>query len=491
MKLLKRINLLPLVSLLAFSGCTTATVAEENKQNTSARPNILFILADDLGHGDVGFNGAKDIVTPALDDLAKNGTVFTSAYAAHPFCGPSRAGLLTGRYPHNIGSQFNLPTSDRSGGLGIPTSETYFSKVLQESGYYTGAIGKWHLGEEQQFHPNNRGFDEFYGFLNGGHNYFPEQFKPAYEAQRKKGLNHAIFHYLRPLEHNGKEVDEKEYITDGLSREASNFIEKAGENKQQPFFLYLAYNAPHSPMEAKEEDMAMFPNIKDKKRKVYAGMVYALDRGVKRVVETLKRTGQYENTLIVFLSDNGGKPSLGASNAPLKGHKGDVYEGGYRSPMFLHWPAKIAAGKTFEYPVSALDFYPTLVSLAGAKVPTNKVLDGKNIWPNIIAGSNPRQGEMLYTMRHRLGFSQASARRDNFKIVHDTKNGWKLYDIEKDIGEKNDISSKHPNVVREMVAAMDIWAWGHTEPLWFHIHKEGFDWREHSMPRFHQDFKID
>lgn len=483
MNLFKSAKLLPIVSLLAFSGCVTA-------ESETQRPNIIFILADDLGYGDLGFNGAKDIITPTLDDLAAKGTVMTSAYAAHPFCGPSRAGLMTGRYPHKFGSQFNLPTSNRSGGLGIPTSETYFSKVLQDSGYFTGAMGKWHLGEEKEYHPNSRGFDEFYGFLNGGHNYFPEQFKPAYERQVKNGLNHAIFHYLRPLEHNGKDVDEKEYITDGLSREAATFIEKAAQDTKQPFFLYLSYNAPHTPMEAKEEDMAMFPHIKNKKRKVYAGMVYALDRGVKRVVDTLKSTGQYENTLIVFMSDNGGKPKTGASNAPLKGRKGDVYEGGHRSPMFMHWPAKLKGGQVFSHNVSALDIYPTFVGLAGATVPDTKKLDGKNIWSNVVAGTNPRKGEMLYSMRHRLGMSHTSALRDNFKIVRDTKKGdWKLYDLTTDIAETKDISKKHPNLVREMIAEMDVWSWSNTQPLWFHIHKEGVDWREHFMPRFHETFK--
>ncbi|MGJ8694517.1 MAG: sulfatase-like hydrolase/transferase [Thalassotalea sp.] len=482
MKLTQLFKLLPVVSLLAcgFSQANEPT----------ARPNIVFILADDLGYGDVGFNGAKDIVTPALDALAAQGTVFTSAYAAHPFCGPSRAGLLTGRYPHNIGSQFNLPTSDRSGGLGITTDEQFISKTLKNSGYFTGAIGKWHLGEDAQYHPNQRGFDEFYGFLNGGHNYFPEQFEPEYKAQRAKGLNHAIFHYLRPLEHNGQEVRETEYITDGLTREAASFIEKAAQNKQQPFFLYLAYNAPHSPMQAKEADMAMFPNIKDKKRKIYAGMVYALDRGVKRVVETLKATGQYENTLIVFMSDNGGKPKMGASNAPLQGQKGDVFEGGSRSPMFMHWPSKIPAGKTFKYPVSSLDLYPTFVSLAGAELPKGKLLDGKNIWSNMMTGKDSRQNEMLYFMRHRKGFSDSSARKDNWKIVKTGQNNWKLFDIEKDIGETNDLSAKHPNVVREMVADMEIWSWGHQPPLWFHISEEGFQWRKFFMPRFHETFSL-
>ena len=454
------------------------------------RPNILVILTDDMGYGDVGFNGATDIKTPTLDALAKQGTTFKSAYNAHPFCGPSRAGLMTGRYPHKIGSQYNLPTSNRSGGLGITTNETFISKVLHEAGYFTGAIGKWHLGEEGEFHPNQRGFDEFYGFLNGGHDYFPDKFKPQYEKQKKQGLDHAIFHYLRPLEHNGVEVDETQYITDGLSREAVTFIEKASNKKDQPFFLYLAYNAPHSPMQAKEEDMAQFPDIKDQKRKTYAGMVYAVDRGVNKIVESLKATGQYDNTLIIFLSDNGGKPNLGASNKPLKGQKGSAFEGGSRTPMFFHWPKKITANNTFSYPVSTLDFYPTFASLARAKLPENKKLDGKNIWSNIINNTNPRSGEMIYFTRHRNGFSEVAARKDNWKAINVTGDKWQLFDIENDIGETKDLSQKYPFVLREMVAETEVWSWQHTQPLWFHNHAEGVLWREKSMPRFDQTFKL-
>ncbi|TRX58182.1 sulfatase-like hydrolase/transferase [Thalassomonas sp. M1454] len=453
------------------------------------RPNILVILTDDMGYGDVGFNGAKDIFTPNLDQLAAAGTRFDSAYNAHPFCGPSRAGIMTGRYPHKFGSQFNLPTSNRSGGIGIPVNETFISEELQDAGYFTGAIGKWHLGEEAQYHPNNRGFDQFYGFLNGGHDYFPENFKAAYERQRKRGMNHTIFHYLRPLERNGVEVDETEYVTDGLSREAQGFIRQASKNKQQPFFLYLAYNAPHSPMQATKDDLEVFKHIKNEKRRIYAAMVYAVDRGVKKIVDTLKETEQLDNTLIVFFSDNGGRADYGASNFPLKGVKGSVQEGGFRTPMFFHWPQGVEAGKEYIHPISTLDLYPTFASLANAKIANTKKLDGKNLYPFLANNKSARPGEMIYALRHRKGLSQASARRDNFKAINVGK-VWKLYDIEKDPGEENDLSEKYPIILREMVAEMEIWSWSNTQPLWFHIQKEGFEWREKSMPRFHETFAL-
>lgn len=488
MKNLKHIiNAILGVSLVCSSVTSFASSA---KSTVDERPNILVILTDDMGYADVGFNGSTDIKTPTLDALAEKGTTFTAAYNVHPFCGPSRAGLMTGRYPHKFGSQFNLPRSSRAGGLGIPLEETYISKVLQDAGYFTGAVGKWHLGEKPEFHPNNRGFDEFYGFLNGGHDYFPSKFKAKYDKDVERGFNHAIFGYLKPLERNGKEVEEKEYVTDGLSREAVSFIEKAGEDKKQPFFLYLAYNAPHSPMQAKQEDMAQFPEITDKKRKVYAGMVYAVDRGVKRVVESLKATGQYENTLIVFLSDNGGKPKLGADNAPLRGRKGSAYEGGSRTPMFFHWPKQPISGKIFTHPVSTLDFYPTFAELARATIPKKKKLDGKRLFNHIMSDTNPRGDEMLYFMRHRKGFSEVSGVKNNWKVANISGNKWQLFNLANDIGETKDLSAKYPNMVREMVAELEDWSWTHPQPLWFHIHEEGVQWREMAMPRFHETFKV-
>ncbi|WP_111977878.1 sulfatase family protein [Algibacillus agarilyticus] len=473
--------------ILALAGLILSSAVNAGTQ--SDRPNILVILTDDMGYADVGFNGSTDIITPNLDALAENGTMMTSAYNVHPFCGPSRAGIMTGRYPHKFGSQFNLPTSDNSGGLGIPTEETFISEVLQDAGYFTGALGKWHLGEESEFHPNNRGFDEYYGFLNGGHHYFPEHFDRRYQAERKKGLNRAIWHYLRPLEHNGKEVKETEYITDALSREASSFIETAGD-KKQPFFLYLAYNAPHTPLEAKAEDEAMFPNIKDKKRKTYAGMVYAVDRGVKRIVDSLKATGQYDNTLIVFFSDNGGKLKAGGSNMPLRGSKGDVLEGGFRTPMFFHWPDKIPANNSYNHTVSTLDLFPTFASLGKATVAKTKKLDGKNIFTNLLNNTSARAGESIYVLRHKADLSNAAARRDNWKIIRNHNEPWRLYDVEKDKSEKNDLSYMHPHVLREMVADMEMWSWTNIQPKWFHIQAEGYHWRKNSMPRFHETFSL-
>lgn len=485
---MSRILILLFVTVLASCTGLKSQSVKANDTKTS-RPNIIIVMTDDMGYADVGFNGSKDIVTPELDKLANTGTIFTSAYVAHPFCGPSRAGLLTGRYPHEFGAQFNLPAnSEESVGIGIPLSETFISQQLKAAGYYTGAIGKWHLGAVPGYEPNDRGFDDFYGFLGGGHNYFPDEYRAKYEQQLKAG-NKNIWEYLVPLLNNGVEVQETEYLTDALSHQAVRFVNEASK-KEQPFFLYLAYNAPHTPLEAKKEDMLKFSAIKDKDRRTYAAMVYAVDRGVGELVKALKETNQYQNTLIVFLSDNGGRTDKGANNFPLKGVKGDTYEGGFRVPMFFHWPNHVPSGKHFEHPVSALDFYPTIASLANVTIPKTKQLDGKNIWNNIVKGENARKGEMIFAMRHRSGFSDVGVRLDEWKATKAYNGPWKLYNINKDISETQDLSKQYPDQLRKMVLGAQKWSQSHTEPLWFDPVSLKEVWKEKEMDKFYDTFKI-
>lgn len=464
-------------------------VSTSSLKKQEKRPNIIVILADDLGYNDVSFNGSTDIKTPNLDQLAYSGTIMSSAYVAHPFCGPSRAALMSGRYPHAFGSQFNLPANSEEKYTGIPQSEVFIGNVLQKSGYHTGAIGKWHLGAVPGYHPNERGFDEFYGFLGGGHKYFPEEYKATYKKQKAAGTK-VIFDYLHPLEYNGKEVtDEQGYLTDILSNEANKFVNKASQ-KKDPFFLYLAYNAPHAPMEATKEDLAQFSDIKDPKRRTYAAMVYGVDRGVGKLIEELKRTNQFENTLIVFLSDNGGDTSHGASNLPLTGRKGDTNEGGFRVPMFFHWPNNIKSNTVYEYPVSAMDFYPTFAALAGAEIPKGKVLDGKDICKALKNHQNARSGEPIFALRHRSGFSDVGVRKDNWKALKTGTNAWELYDIKNDIAEKNDLSSTHPELLKDMVTKAQKWSKTHTEPLWFDPEELSEVWKEKEMAKFKETFDI-
>ena len=479
--------LIPAVAL--FAG---AFAEDRPQRQVQDRPNFIIILCDDLGYADVGFNNSEDIRTPQLDRLAHGGMIFTSGYVAHPFCGPSRMSLMAGRYSHEFGGPFNLPISsdgpEEYYKHGIPESEKLISNELQDAGYFTGAIGKWHMGMTGPYHPNNRGFDEYYGFLGGGHRYFPSQFMPAYKRRLAAG-DEVINEYLIPLEHNGEQVDEKEYITDALSREAVNFVHLA-DRQDKPFFLYLAYNAPHSPLEAKEEDLALYSHISDQKRRIYAAMVHAVDRGVGRLVEALEETGAYENTLIVFFSDNGGKESLGADNGPLLEGKGSTAEGGIRVPMFFHYPARLEAGQVYRHPVTALDLYPTFAALARAEISEDKILSGKNIWPALQSGRAARPGEMIYALRHRKGFHDVGGRIDRWKIHRLYQGPWKLFNIEEDIGETQDLSNQYPEQVESMVARLEQWSRTHTEPKWFHIRQEGREWHEADMPRFDETFLL-
>jgi arylsulfatase A-like enzyme len=471
-----------------IAACTLGALAA----GAADRPNILIIMCDDLGYADVGFNGSPDIRTPKMDALAAAGTICTSGYVTHPFCGPSRMGLLSGRYPHGFGGQYNLPPVDLGieeyNKLGIPESETLISTVLQDAGYHTGAIGKWHLGEESQYHPNNRGFDDFYGFLGGGHNYFPQQYTEAYARQKAAGKQH-IYDYLIPLQHNGKPTVEEEYLTDELSRHAVSFIEQAA-GKDQPFFLYLSYNAPHTPMEAKEEDLATHMHIANKQRRTVAGMMVAVDRGVGLVADALKQTGQMDNTLIVFLADNGGRADKGSSNQPLRGVKGDTWEGGFRVPMFWHWPGKIPARK-YDYPVSSLDFYPTFAALAGADIPKGKVIEGRNILDAIQTGTDGRNGDMIFSMRHRNSYSDISARSGDWKVARHDNQPWRLFNITADPGETTDLAVQNPERVAEMVKQAEQWSRSHVDPQWFHALPARDAWNDNNMPNFDRDFQPD
>ena len=448
------------------------------------KPNIVFVLVDDLGYKDVGFMGATDIPTPNLDSLANQGTIFTSAYAVHPFCGPSRMGLITGRYPHEFGGQFNL--ADRASVTeGIPVNQRMMSNMLQDAGYRTGLVGKWHLGDETQYHPNNRGFDDFYGFLYGGHKFFPSEYKASYN-------NANSWVYTHPLEHNGVVVtDDDEYLTDELSHQGVRFINES-VNANKPFFLFMSYNAPHTPLEAKTEDknVAIIKDIANADRKEYAAMVYAVDRGVKEIVDALKAKNAYNNTLIIFMSDNGGRSDKGANNGVLSGNKGDTLEGGLRVPLFFHWPNNVPAGVKYDYPVTALDFYPTFAKLANATIQPNKDLDGLDIWNDIVAGTNARDNkEIIFSLRFDNASSRVAVRRGDWKAYRFNNNqDWKLFNITNDIGETINLSSSNPTILQELKVAGANLTKGFVAPLWFHASNAETAWDTNGMPNYEATF---
>ena len=324
-----------------------------------------------------------------------------------------------------------------------------------------------------------RGFDDFYGFLGGGHEYFPEKYNAIYERQLKTGKKQ--FHeYITPLEHNGKQVKETEYMTDALSREGVRFINEAAK-KDSPFFLYLSYNALHTPLQAKKDDLEKYAGIADEKRRTYAAMVHAVDRGVGKVVAALKDTGELDNTLIVFLSDNGGKIGQGADNTPLAKGKGSVYDGGIRVPMFFHWPQQVPAGEKFSHPVTALDFYPTFAGLVGAKIPAGKEVDGKDIWKAFLLGENPRAGETIFAMRHHGGFSNVAVRKAQWKACCIGKR-WKLFNVESGISEQTDVSKKHPELLKSLIVEAEVWSQTHAQPRWFDTTKARDKWIDSGMP---------
>ena len=369
--------LILLIIAFFFSNCKKAEKAEpsENKQP----PNIIVILTDDQGYQDVGFNGSSDIETPYLDELASNGAKFTNAYVTYPVCGPSRAGLITGRYQGRFGFGRNPLFTPKDSLSGLPLSEQTLAEALKTADYRTMAIGKWHLGAHESQRPLNRGFDEFFGFLSGGHQYFPE----LYTRNDISEVTSQFDAYNTKLLKNNQRIEEAEYLTDALSREAVNFIKK---NQDESFFLYLAYNAPHSPMQATEKYLSRYAHIQDEKRRTYAAMVSAVDDGVGDILNQLRQSGIEENTLIVFLSDNGGDLKFGSNNGELNKGKSSLYEGGVRVPFAMQWKGQIPAGIIYHNPIISLDLFATAVELAEA-TPKNEI-DGKNLLPYLKKENN-------------------------------------------------------------------------------------------------------
>ncbi|NBV20685.1 MAG: sulfatase [Proteobacteria bacterium] len=432
-----------LVILLLASFATVTYAAE-------SRPNILFIVGDDMGYADVGFHGCKDIPTPNLDALAASGVRFTSGYVTGPYCSPTRAALLTGRYQQRFGHEFNPGAPN----AGLPLTETTIANRLKAAGYVTGLVGKWHLGAQDAMQPPKRGFDEFFGFLGGAHSYF-----------QSAGI-------LRGTE----PVKELDYTTDAFGREACDFIQK---HKGRPWFLYLAFNAVHTPMHATDDRLAKFPNIADKQRRTYDAMMLAMDEAIGKVRAKLAETGQTENTLVTFISDNGG-PTMpgvtinGSVNLPLRGSKRTTLEGGVRVPFIVSWPAKLKPA-VFDQPAIQLDLNATALAAAGVERKPEWKLDGVDLLPFLTGAKSGPPHEALFW---RFG-EQMAVRAGDFKLVrYDTtadgvaagrKAGTsplKLYNLREDIGESKDLAAAQPDKVKELQSLWDTWNTANVKPLW-------------------------
>jgi arylsulfatase A-like enzyme len=404
------------------------------------RPNVIVILGDDLGSADVGFQGAKDIATPNIDRIARGGVRFTNAYVSHPFCSPTRAGLMTGRYQQRFGHENNPVYDPNDHVQGLPTDQATLAQVLSDAGYSTGIVGKWHLGAAPEMHPLKRGFREQFGFIGGGHDYF----KAGGADERRE--------YFIPLERDGRPVAESEYLTDALSREASAFVRR---HARDPFFLYLTYNAPHTPQQATDKYLNRFPGIPGARRRNYAAMIGALDDGVGRLLDIIDDLKLASDTLVFFLSDNGGPVGVnGSSNHPLRGAKGQLYEGGIRVPFAARWTGRLPAGKDYRQPVISLDIFPTAAALAGAKVPAGVKLDGVDLLPHLDGRTKRPPHERLF-WRTGGGVSFA-VREGRYKLYRDAA-GAQLYDLEADAGETKDLAAERQQVFERLDRARVAW----------------------------------
>jgi arylsulfatase A-like enzyme len=434
--------------IICFTACLLAC-------SLSAKtPNLIVILTDDQGYNDVGFNGCTDIPTPHLDQLAADGVKFTDGYVSFPVCGPSRAGLLTGRYQDRFGFTTNPSIDPTNPNSGLPLEEETIAQVLQKVGYKSAVIGKWHMGTHPNFHPHKRGFDHFFGFLAGGLNYFPENLtlNDLSEVER-------IWHwYSMKVERDGEMIDIDDYLTDELTDAATAFIDEQATAKN-PFFLYLAYNAPHAPLQATEKYLNRFPDIEDKDRRTYAAMVSCVDDGVGRVMDTLRRNGIEEDTLVVFLSDNGGPLKKNSSdNGDLRGGKSDLFEGGIRVPFAMQWKGTIPAGQTYSEPVISLDIFGTIAALTEVEIAAERPLDGVNLIPYLTGEKfGAPHNQLFWRKWEQQGMAM---RTGDTKLVANTQRAQKnhaVYDLSNDISETTNLCWQSPEKTQQLIDSWEAW----------------------------------
>lgn len=431
-----RPRLLCVFTALVLSGLAAAP---------AAKPNILLIVSDDQGYADTGFQGSKDIVTPHLDRLAATGVRFTNGYVTHPFCSPTRAALMTGRYQQRFGHERNPFYNPADRIEGLPLTETLLPARLQPAGYATGWVGKWHLGAAPEFTPQRRGFSETYGFIGGGHRFREWQVNAAVE-------------YTVPIERNGRAVEAPAHLTPAFGQEAAAFVRR---HRNDPWFLYLAFNAPHTPHEPTPERLARFAGITDPVRQKYAAQVSLMDDAIGETLAALRETGQERRTLVFFFSDNGGPVTVnGSSNTPLRGAKGTVYEGGVRVPFLVAWPDKITGGKVDDRPVSSLDVFATTLAAAGVAMPADRKYDSVNLVPYLTGEKSGAPHERLFWRNAAL----RAVREGNWKLVRGAGKADELYDLAKDVGETKDVAAANPAVAARLAAALEAWNQELIEP---------------------------
>ena len=423
-------------------------------------PNIIVIISDDQGYADVGFHGSKEIFTPNIDRIAKNGVIFSQGYVSYAVCSPSRAGLITGRYQNRFGYTRNILLAPKDSLMGLPISEQTLPEVLNNVDYKTKAIGKWHLGAHESLVPEKRGFDEFFGFLIGGHRYFPEDLtlNDLTEASRQ------MDGYITRIYDNGKRINTKKYLTEELSDNAVKFIE---DNARDPFFLYLSYNAPHTPLQATERDLERNDHIDVEKRRTYAAMVSSMDDGVGLILDKLEEKNISENTIVVFFSDNGGVEWYNFSdNGPLRGIKGDFFEGGIRVPFTMQWPKKIKPGINYNKPIIALDVFATVVSAASAEKFIKNNIDGVNLIPYINGEVNGSPHDYLFWKNPDKDIDVI---RDNrYKYIR-VKDDEYIFDLDNDLSEENNIISSSRHIYQELKLKFKEWEKDMIDPVFMDL----------------------
>jgi len=444
-----------LLALALWSSPATLPMAAAEAR----RPNILLIVADDLGYGELGLQGNPQIPTPNIDSLATHGIRFTSGYVSGPYCSPTRAGLQTGRYQQRYGHEFNPgPAQAASQVFGLSLKETTIGNRLKDLGYATGWFGKSHLGYLPPYHPLQRGYDEYFGFLGGAHDYLDAA---------ADGHN--------PILRGTNRVESIDYTTDAFGREAVRFIQA---HRDRPWFVYLPFNAVHAPLESTPKYLGRFDTITDRKRRTFAAMLSAMDDAVGSVLATLRQLGQEEDTLIFFLSDNGGPTGQTTSgNGPLRGFKAQTWEGGIRIPFVIQWKGHLPAGRVDHRPVIQLDILPTALAAAGATIKPEWKLDGVNLLPYLAGGRTNPPHDALYW---RFG-GQMAIRQGDWKLVKApgagsnpeswggskaTVEGAELYHLAQDLGERTNLAAREPEKVRELAAAWNAWNAGLVEPAW-------------------------
>jgi len=419
----------------------------------STKPNIIVIFVDDLGYADLGCQGSKEVHSPQIDSIAANGVRCTAGYVTAPMCSPSRAGLLTGRYQQRFGYEFNLgPEYTLKAGLDV--AQTTIADRLRAGGYATGAIGKWDLGASPPYHPLQRGFDEFYGFLGGSRQHEP--------ATRDMGPYNTMLRGRTP-------VKETDWSSDAYSKEAVAFVAR---HKGNPFFLYVCFTAPHWPMQAQAEDLALFADVPDLHRRTFLAMMSGLDRGVGRILDAVREHALEESTLIIFLSDNGGPtgPPRSAPDAPFaygqntsrndpfRGVKGQLYEGGVRVPFLVQWKDRLPAGRVCDVPVSSLDIPATALAVAG--IESDESLDGVDLIPLLLGNAG---GERALFWR--VG-GQSAVRRGEWKLVSRPGKPAELYNLDADPGETTDLRDKQPDQLIDLREPLKGWNAGMERPRW-------------------------